>query len=87
MWIGTSDGLDRYDGRGFKLFKYSSDDVNSLGANTIRTLYEDKSGILWVGTEGGGLNRYNSAQENFTRFTYDPNNPSKFKFKCCYFYL
>ena len=76
MWIGTSDGLDRYDGRGFKLFKYSPDDVNSLGANTIRAIYEDKSGILWVGTEGGGLNRYNSAQENFTRFTYDPNNPA-----------
>ena len=76
MWIGTSDGLDRYDGRGFKLFKYSPDDVNSLGANTIRALYEDKSGILWVGTEGGGLNRYNSAQESFTRFTNDPKNPT-----------
>ncbi len=74
IWIGTSDGLDRYDGQSFKLFKYSPDNLNSLGANTIRALYEDKSGILWVGTEGGGLNRYNSAQENFTRFTNDPNN-------------
>ncbi len=76
VWVGTSDGLDRYDGRNFKIFKYLPENVNSLGANTIRALYEDKSGILWVGTEGGGLNRYNSAQENFTRFTYDPNNPT-----------
>ncbi len=56
IWIGTSDGLDRYDGRSFKLFKYSPDDVNSLGANTIRALYEDKSGII-VGDNGGGAFR------------------------------
>jgi signal transduction histidine kinase/ligand-binding sensor domain-containing protein/AraC-like DNA-binding protein len=74
FWIGTSDGLDRYEGGKFKTYKYSHTDVSSIGANTIRALYEDNAGTLWVGTEGGGLNRYNSAEENFTRFIHDPNN-------------
>lgn len=72
MWIGTSDGLDRFDGRKIRSFRYSPDNVKSLGANIIRSLYEDGSGTLWVGTEGGGLNRYNSAAENFTRFINNP---------------
>lgn len=72
MWIGTSDGLDRFDGRKIRSFRYSPDNVKSLGANIIRSLYEDRSGTLWVGTEGGGLNRYNSAAENFTRFINNP---------------
>ncbi len=72
MWIGTSDGLDRFDGRKIRSFRYSPDNVKSLGANIIRSLYEDRSGTLWVGTEGGGLNRYNSAAENFTRFVNNP---------------
>ena len=68
IWIGTLDGLSRYDGRKFKVFKYSTDDPKSLSANEVKALYEDRSGTLWVGTWGGGLNRYNPEQENFTRF-------------------
>lgn len=68
LWAGTVDGLNRYDGRKFKVFKHSPGDPNSLGSNTVLGLYEDKSGILWIGTEGGGLNRYNREQENFTKF-------------------
>lgn len=74
MWIGTSDGLDRYDGRRIKVYKHSPDNVNSLGANVIKFLYEDKSGVLWVGTGGGGLNKYNCLLENFTRYISKPND-------------
>jgi signal transduction histidine kinase/ligand-binding sensor domain-containing protein/DNA-binding response OmpR family regulator len=68
MWIGTYDGLNRYDGQKFKVFKRSPEDPNSLGANGVEVLFEDRSGTLWVGTMGGGLNRYNPEQENFTRY-------------------
>jgi len=76
IWIGTPDGLNRYDGRKFKIFKHSIDDPNSLGANSVQALWEDKSGVLWIGTLGGGLNKYNPEQENFTRYV-NPYDSSK----------
>ena len=74
LWIGANDGLFRYDGRKYKLFRYLSDDVNSIGADVVRAIIEDKDGILWMGTAGGGLNEYHSAEENFTRYINDPDN-------------
>ena len=74
IWIGTSDGLTRYDGLKFKTFKNSLIDTNSISSNTIRTIIEDKSGIIWVGTGGGGLNKYNYAKENFTRYVNNSND-------------
>jgi signal transduction histidine kinase/ligand-binding sensor domain-containing protein/DNA-binding response OmpR family regulator len=68
IWIGTYDGLNRYDGRKFKVFKHSINDTTSLGANEVSALLEDRSGNLWVGTLGGGLAKYNSDKENFTRY-------------------
>ena len=68
IWIGTYDGLNRYDGRKFKVFKHSKNDTTSLGANEVSALLEDRSGNLWVGTLGGGLAKYNSDKENFTRY-------------------
>ena len=76
LWFGSLDGLNRYDGQKFKVFKHSPGDPKSLGSNTVFGLYEDKSGILWVGTEGGGLNRYNREQENFTRYIINPDDSS-----------
>jgi ligand-binding sensor domain-containing protein len=64
LWIGTIDGLNKYDGRKFKLFKFSPDDPNSLSGNNITALCEDKSGTLWVGTAGRGINKYNP-EKNF----------------------
>src|SRR4030065_2478804 len=74
LWIGANDGLFRYEGRKYKLFRYLSDDVNSIGADVVRAIIEDKDGILWMGTAGGGLNEYHSAEENFTRYINDPDN-------------
>lgn len=68
VWIGTYDGLNRYDGRKFKVFKHLINDTTSLGANEVSALLEDRSGNLWVGTLGGGLAKYNSDKENFTRY-------------------
>lgn len=68
IWIGASEGLIRYDGLRFKSYKYSTNDTNSISANTVRVILEDKSGYLWIGTGGGGLNRYNPSKDNFTAY-------------------
>ena len=76
LWIGTQDGLNRYDGFTFKVFKNDSDDPNSISYNSVLSITEDQAGYLWVGTWGGGLNRFDPATETFVRYRYDPNEPS-----------
>ncbi len=44
LWIGTFEGLNRYDGYDLKIFKHNPDDSTSIGANSIYSIYEDKSG-------------------------------------------
>lgn len=72
MWFGTQDGLNRYDGYEFTVFKHNSSANDSLSANTILTLYEDSSGTLWIGADGGGLNRFDRDQETFVHYRNDP---------------
>ncbi len=64
-WIGTADGLNRYDGISFKVYKYKSNDKNTLNNNHIQTIFEDSKGRLWVGTQAG-LNLYDRAKDAFT---------------------
>ncbi|RYY37491.1 MAG: histidine kinase [Sphingobacteriaceae bacterium] len=65
MWFGTKDGLNRFDGYTYKIFRNDPQDKTSLGNNFIFSLYEDDEGVLWVGTERG-LYRYNDNSEKFT---------------------
>lgn len=55
IWIGTQDGLNRYDGYEFIIFRNDPDDLHSISDNNIRSLYEDPSGRFWVGGENGSL--------------------------------
>jgi len=73
MWFGTQDGLNRFDGYGFRTYKYNPDDPTSLPGNKVISIYEDYSGTLWIGTEGGGLCRFNREKENFIRYRYKDN--------------
>ncbi|MBW8051347.1 MAG: PAS domain-containing protein [Cytophagales bacterium] len=68
LWFGTQDGLNRFDGYKFKVFKTKDDDSNSISDNFITTLFADRPGNLWIGTFGGGLNRYDIKTGKFKRF-------------------
>src|SRR5690606_16574928 len=52
-WVGTEDGLNRYDGYEFVHYKHDPNDRNSITNNQINTLYEDTEGRIWIGTAGG----------------------------------
>ena len=65
LWFGTKDGLNRFDGYSFKVFRADPDRAGSIGGNFINSLYEDRNGILWVGTEKG-LYKYDATSESFS---------------------
>ncbi len=74
MWIGTDEGLYRYDGYSFKLFISQNRDSTSIGNNRIRVIQEDAYGNLWVGT-WQGLNLFVRETQSFIRlFPYDSNS-------------
>lgn len=75
MWIATEDGLNKFDGYEFKIYRNDPDNSNSLSYNQITSLYEDKNGILWLGTFYGGLDSYNPLTNIFTHHKFDANNP------------
>jgi two-component system sensor histidine kinase ChiS len=75
MWFGTEDGLNRYDGYSFKVYRHDTEDHKSLGSSTIKALHEDSTGMIWIGTDGGGLNKFDPVTEQFTRYQNDPDDP------------
>jgi ligand-binding sensor domain-containing protein len=74
MWVGTENGLNKYDGYRFKVYWYEPDNPHSLSHSFVRVIHEDQMGILWIGTEGG-LNKFDRKTEKFTRYQNDPENP------------
>jgi signal transduction histidine kinase/ligand-binding sensor domain-containing protein/DNA-binding response OmpR family regulator len=69
LWIGTYDGLNRYDGYGFKVFHNVIDDSTSLATNTIYSIEEDENRCIWVGGQKG-LSIYNVLTSKFSRVRY-----------------
>src|SRR5688572_25306365 len=64
MWFGTDDGLNRFDGTNFHVYRHKPADTNSIGSNNILALIEDKSGNLWVGTNNS-LSLYDRKRDIF----------------------
>jgi len=67
LWIGTVDGLNRYDGYSFTTLRHDPSDAASLPNPVVRSLLEDGEGRFWVGTHGG-VARLNRAAGSFTRY-------------------
>lgn len=71
IWIGTQEGLHRYDGYTLRLYQHDPEDSLSLTNNTIEKIYVDQAGTLWVGT-WNGLNRYDPRTDSFHQYYHDP---------------
>jgi ligand-binding sensor domain-containing protein len=66
LWVGTADGLNRYDGYNFRVYR-NSQDTSSLLLNSISCIFEDRTKKLWVSTRGGGLHYYSYNLDKFIR--------------------
>ena len=75
IWIGTEDGLNRYDGYRVVVYRHEPLDSASISGNLIQAINETSDGNLWIGTRNYGLNIWNRKTDNFTRFQNESNNP------------
>ncbi|MDR0544540.1 MAG: response regulator [Odoribacteraceae bacterium] len=74
LWCGTPDGLNRFDSKSFKTFRYIPGDSTSLGNNNVHALHEASTGEIWVGTENG-VYRLDPFAERFTPFPLQHGHP------------
>ncbi|NMC47194.1 MAG: hypothetical protein GYA52_10255 [Chloroflexi bacterium] len=70
IWIATIDGLNKYDGKKFTVYKRNVSEANSLINNAVWDIFEDSNGNLWVGTDGG-LDKFNRANDFFTHYQHN----------------
>lgn len=81
IWIGASGGglirlqRDKNGGEVFTHYTYNNDTPRGLNNGYIKTIIQDRSGLFWVGTNGGGVSRFQKNTKQFINYTKDPNNP------------
>ncbi len=75
LWLGTENGLVRYDGYSMKVFQPDINDSGSISSRGIVKIYEDKNNILWIATLDG-LNKFNRADESFVSYKHYPGSPN-----------
>lgn len=75
IWLGTENGLVKYDSYKFTIYKPDARKPNSLSNKVINTLFQDSSNNIWIGTEDG-LNRYDIKTEQFTVYRANATNPN-----------
>ncbi len=83
LWIGTNGGgLDRLDTRSighgtvrFRHFRHDPADSSTLTSDYVRFVHKDRAGVYWIGTQGGGLDRYDAAAGRFTHHRQTPGRP------------
>lgn len=76
LWFGTQDGLNRYDGYTISVYRHDPFDDNSVSNDNAGNLYADRAGNIWIGTWGGGLDKFNPQTGQFTNYTHNPNDPN-----------
>ncbi len=75
MWFATRDGLNRYDGNAFVVYKNNPNDSGSLSSNFLQDLMQDDHGYLWIATNTG-VNKFDPETERCIRYLHDPGNPN-----------
>ncbi len=73
MWFATLDGLNKYDGYNFKIYRADSETEKSVTDNIINVLYETSDFDLWIGTAANGLCKYDRLNDNFDVLKYSDN--------------
>jgi ligand-binding sensor domain-containing protein/DNA-binding CsgD family transcriptional regulator len=76
MWFGSEEGLNRFDGYSFKVFRHARGHDDGLSHDRIGCLLQDSDGSLWIGTLGGGLDRFEPDTERFTHHRHEAGNKS-----------
>ncbi|HEY2394356.1 MAG TPA: two-component regulator propeller domain-containing protein [Rudaea sp.] len=71
MWLGTHDGLARYDGVAFRVYRYDPKDRGSLAGNVASALFVDRDNRVWCGTEESGLNELDAHRGRFAHYRHD----------------
>ncbi|MBD2701910.1 hypothetical protein IC229_14775 [Spirosoma sp. BT702] len=73
LWLGTRDGLNKYDGYSFTVYKPDpADPDNTFRHNVITDIYEDRAGRMWVTTLGGGLHQFDRRSGKAIAYRIDP---------------
>jgi signal transduction histidine kinase/CheY-like chemotaxis protein len=75
MWVATGDGLDRYDGYGFRIFRHDPNDPASLSGNYVKSMCEDSAGRLWIAAFPHGVDLYDPATETFKHYRHVAGDP------------
>jgi signal transduction histidine kinase/ligand-binding sensor domain-containing protein/DNA-binding response OmpR family regulator len=75
VWIGTRDGLNRYDGYHFTIYRNDVKDPNSLSGNFVQDVVEDADGNLWLATQSAGVNMYDRKSDHFYRYQHNNRDP------------
>lgn len=70
VWIGTQDGLSRFDGYRLQTFRNRADDPASLAGNYVMSLLEAEDGAIWAALRYGGVSRFDPASETFASFSF-----------------
>lgn len=75
LWFATVEGLNKFDGYNFVVYKNDRNNPRSLSFNYVEKVFVDREGRLWAGTTEGGLNRYHPESDDFTVYKYNERDP------------
>ena len=75
MWIATGDGLNRFDGAAFEVYKFEPDNEYSIASNYVQTVFKDSKGVIWVSSRNG-LNEFDARSKRFIKHGFNSNSRS-----------